>query len=321
MAVRLNPSSTTTRTKEYIATQVEYLSIKAPVVVSGSCCYAFNCNVDLPAIANLTDTTDDYSNDILDFIYQMGKGTTITATLIKVDSLGNETEYTLDATYGQIFATDTVKTGYWAYVLEWHKVATALSYGTYKISISIDNAAANEIYSETTSCFNLMPYNCDNAHNTVRITTEQKGYFEGGFDYSNLNYNYTISTNQTKAKTSWKQQIRLWGKFKRTGWLYEIDNIVSDKRGLSQVQSQTIRKYNLRIDYLESAVSNKVVEDMLQAPEVYIDDYNINNVDLYQKTRVSLTDIQDPEQFDLAEQEFFNFDLVDYYQSNVHRYK
>lgn len=321
MAVRLTPTSSSSRTKSYLATVKEVTAVKSAEVITGSCCSGLGCVVDLPAFANLSDSTDAYSNDSIDFIYKVFKGATVTGTLTKIDSNGNETDYTLSNTYGALYTTGTVKDFVWAFQLSWYKVANTLGFGRYKVNVTAVNVAATEFLNDTSPCFTLMPYSCDAANDTVRITTEQKGYFEGGFDYTNLSYTDTLSTTYSLVKNTWKQQIRVWGKFHRQGFNYEVDNIVKGDRGLLQVQSKTFKKYILRIDYIEASISNRIIEDLLQSPEVYIDDYNVENIELYKNVRVSLSDIGDPENFDNAKQEFLTFDLVDYKQDNVHRYK
>ena len=321
MSQRLTPISSSSRTKNYLATVKTVSSVKSPKVITGSCCSGLNCVVDLPAFANLSDPTDNYSNDTLDFIYKVFKGATVTATLTKIATNGTETDYTISNTYGQLYSTGTVKSFVWAFQLSWYKVANTLGFGKYRINVSAVNVAATEILNDTSPCFILCPYSCDAAHDTVRITTEQKGYFEGGFDYTNLNYTDVVTSSFSQVKTTWKQQIRVWGKFHREGFNYEVDNIVTGTRGTLQVQAKTAKRYVLRIDYIETEISNKIIEDMLLSPEVYIDDYNVNNIEVYKNRRVSLTDINDPENFDNAKQEFLSFNLVDYTQDNVHRYK
>lgn len=321
MAQRLTPAVSNARTKEYLSTVKTVSSVRAPKVVTGSCCSGLNCTVDLPAFANLSDPTDDYSNDTLDFIYKVPKGGSVTATLIEIATDGTETNNTISNTYGQLYSTGTVKSFVWAFQLSWYKVANTLGYGKFKVNITIDNVVSTEILNETSPCFILCPYSCDAAHDTVRITTEQKGYFEGGFDYTNLSYTDVVTSSFSQVKNTWKQQIRVWGKFHREGFNYEVDNIVTGTRGTLQVQSKTVKRYVLRIDYIETGISNKIIQDMLLAPEVYVDDYNVNNIEVYKNTRVSLTDINDPENFDNAKQEFLTFNLVDYKQDNVHRYK
>ena len=330
MAQRLSPATSSARTKQYLATVKDVKGVKAPEVITGTCCNSLNCSVDLPAIANLADANDEYSNDSLDFIYKVFKGSTVTATLTKIAPSGAETEYVISNTYGALYPTGTVKDFVWAFELSWYKVANTLGFGKYKVNVTAVftfdqifqiNQVLNKEVQSIISVFAGMPYSCEAADETVRITTEQKGYFEGGFDYSNLNYNAIITDSFSKTKTTWKQQIRVWGKFHREGFNYEVDNIVKGDRGLLQVQAKTFKKYLLRIDYIETGVSNRIIEDMLLSPETYIDDYNIENIELYKNVRISLTDINDPENFTRSKQEFLTFNLVDYKQDNVHRYK
>ena len=38
-------------------------------------------------------------------------------------------------------------------------------------NISVTNIVGTEVYNEDSPCFRLLPYSCDNAHRTIRITT------------------------------------------------------------------------------------------------------------------------------------------------------
>jgi len=59
----------------------------------------------------------------------------------------------------------------------------------------------------------------------------------------------------------------------------------------------------------------------LQAPEVYVTDQNINNIEVYQDVRVTLTDIPDPINYTMNENEFQDLVFLDWKQGNIHRFK
>jgi len=178
-------------------------------------------------------------------------------------------------------------------------------------------------YNNDSVCFQLMPYSCDNAHRTIRIETQQRGYFEGGFDYTGLTVAGTTSGGLTEVQQVdfWSQQIRLWGKFVREGRDLNIDNIVTEERGQEMVQTQTIKRYSLKLDTIQTSISNPLIDDMLLAPNVKISDYNINNIEVYRNERVSLTDLGDPIITPLNINEFYEIKFAEWKQNNIHRFR
>lgn len=326
-AIELNPAVSSLNTREYLATKRTVVATKQEVLIGGDCCFCVpNCDWDLPAIANLSNPTDSYTNDRKDFIIQIADNSTVTGTLIKVFPNGTETPYVItDNTYGDYFSLGTLKSNVWGFYLDWYKVANLLGFGKYKFNITVLNSSATETFNEDSVNFRLMPYSCDNAHRTVRLETEQSGYFEGGFDYTGIFYQITtiIGTNiNVTARSTWSQQIRLWGRFFREGYNFTVDNIVIQGRGQEQVQAQTVRKYSLLIDTIENKVSYPVITDLLLSPNVKISDYNIENSSgLIESRRVTMTEIGDPIITTLNQNEFYDLKFLDWKQDNVHRYR
>ena len=314
--IRVEPNVPALNTREFFSTKATKLASNSLVVSSSTCCEG--CAIDLPAIANLTSPTDRETNDKLDFLLFVGKGTTTVGTLTKIDADGTETDTIIvDNTYGDFFATGTVKTSYWGFILDWYSVANLLGFGRYKFNITVTNVAANEVHNEDSPCFLLMPYSCDNAHRTIRISTRQKGYFEGAFDYTNLSYSL-----DGKNVNYWPQEIRLWGRFFRSSRELISDNIVTKDRGQEQIQNQTIKVYTLKLDAIQTDPSNRIIDDMLQAPNVVVSDYNINNIEDYKSVRVLLTALGTPLITPLSRPEFYEeIELKEYFQNNVHRYR
>ncbi|GAG93507.1 unnamed protein product, partial [marine sediment metagenome] len=115
--IRVNPSTSSLNTREYFSTKFTKTAAPSLVLSAGSCCVG--CVSDLPAIANLTDPTDEVTNDKTDFILFVGKGATVVATLTNISPDGTETDYIItDDTYGNYFATGTLKGSYWGFLLD-----------------------------------------------------------------------------------------------------------------------------------------------------------------------------------------------------------
>lgn len=324
MSVRVTPDVPSLNTREYFATKKQVTAITANVVVGSECCFLYpNCEWYLPAIADLTDT-DKSKNDIKDFIIQVSDNSTVVGTLIKIAPDGTETNTIItDNTYGRFFALNSLKSNVWGFYLDWRLVASGLGFGRYKFNITVSNSTPTETYNNDSVCWQLMPYSCDNAHRTIRIETQQRGYFEGGFDYTGLTVAGTTTGGLTEVQQVdfWSQQIRLWGRFVREGRDLNIDNIVTEERGQEMVQTQTIKRYSLKLDTIQTSISNPLIDDMLLAPNVQISDYNINNIEIYRNERVTLTDLGDPIITPLSINEFYEIKFSEWKQNNIHRFR
>lgn len=323
MAIRLTPAVSVSRTKEYLATKRTVKAIKKAVVLGSDCCFCVsNCNWDLPVFALLTDENDRERNDRNDFIIQVPEGATVTGTLIQLnpDNSVKQSIPIVDSTYGNFYSTGTVKANVWAFIIDWYKVADIEGFGRWKFNITVENGASTEIFNQDSACFWLRPWTCEDAHRTVKIKTEQSGYFEGGFDYTGLDFLLALP-GKIKISNSWPQEIRLWGRFWRSGFPEERDVVATQQRGRQLVQSKIWQSYTLKLDTIPTSVSNRLVLDMFQAPQVFISDFNISNIDVYRSVRVNLTDIAEPINFTQNINEFLEFTFEDWQQDNVHRFR
>lgn len=325
MSIRLTPTTPSSRPQDYASFEETVAVNDDPLEVGAGCCFCVpNCDWDFPVFAFLSSPFDREKNDRNDFIFNVAAGSTLTAKLIQLnpDNTVKQTITIVDNTYGQLFPTGTIKAGVWAFWINWHDVADVEEFGRWKFNVTIENGSATETYNQDTVCFHLMPWTCENAHRTIKIQTEQSGYFEGGFDYTGISFVEEIAGGIGQAnKTTWPQELRLWGIFFRDGFPQERDNLVTQNRGKQLVQSKIWKKYKLKLDTIPTILSNRLVLDMLQAPEVYITDQNISNIEEYVRVRVDLQDIDDPINFRQNKNEFFEIEFVDWQQDNVHRFK
>jgi len=325
MSIRLTPTTSNSRTKQYLATKKTLKAIKRPIVIGQDCCFCFpNCDWDLPAFSFLSDSNNTYKNDKTDFIVNVPVSGTVEATLIQLDPDNNvlQSISIVDDTYGLLFATGTIKSNVWGFILDWYKVADVESFGRWKLNLVVKNSVGGEMFNKDSACFHLRAWTCQMAHRTVKIKTKQSGYFEGGFDYTDINFVIPLAggIGQTNS-TSWPQEIRLYGRFFREGRDFEIDNIVTEDRGQQLIQSKTVKRYLLKLDTIPTSISNRLVDDMLQAPEIYISDYQINAIELYDNVRVTLTELPDPDNFTQNINEFMDIRFAEWKQNNVHRFK
>ena len=324
MSIRQTPTTPAARTQEYIWGKEPFTARKTPGLSATDCGFCFpNCDWTLPRFSNLLDQADTYRNDKDSFYLEVPTGSTVVATLIQTHSDGTPDTETIitDSTYGNYYNTGGVKAGVWAFILDWYKVANVEGFGRFKLNITITNTSATELLNEDSACFRLTNWTCEGAHRTIKVQTEQSGYFEGGLDYTGLDYILPLANGKAKKATTWPQEIRLYGRFHRDGFPEESDHIVTEERGQQLVQSKIWKRYKLQLDTIPTSLSNPLIFDIFQAPEIYFSDYNIENIELYDHVRVTTPKPEDPITFTMNKNEFIDFVCEDWKQDNVHRFR
>jgi hypothetical protein len=308
-------SGSTARTSRYIHHKDTVYATRSLVLESGDCCFC-TCDSIIPQFAYLDDENDTLKNDWFSWIIKIPLNCTVEGTLTNLDS---ETDYLItNQTYGDFYDVDELKDNVWAFRVRWHKVADLLGFGNYKFNITVKDVSNNIIFDKDYPKFDLKPYSCDSAHNTIRIETLNTGYIEGGFDYRGITTTTTGGFGATSVK-GWAQQVRWYGRIEVTGHPTQIDNLTDNYRNLLQVQTQIQNEYNLRLEFITTNISNQIIFDYLLSDYILISDYNANNVDEYKNIKVSLLNVESPQPFK-NKTVLYNLKFVDYKQNNLKRF-
>jgi len=304
------------RTQVSLHTRNQVLATESLNSLGTDCCFC-SCTTEIPAFAYLTDTSDKEKNDYFSWIWKLPSNATAVLTLTNLDT---ETDYVItDDTYGKFYDIDALKNNVLGLVIEWWRVADGIGFGNYQLNLEVTNAALNVILDKDYPPFRLMPYNCENVHGTVRIETYNTGYIEGGFDYRNLDFGYPPGSKPYGVLPGWGQQIRYYGRLDKVDIPTEIDNIFDNQRNLNQVQTLIYDQWNLRLEFINSDISDQIIYDNLLADYVLLCDYNANNVADYKNIKVGLLNIETPQPF-LNKTSLFNVKFVDYTQNKLKRY-
>lgn len=221
-----------------------------------------DCSYKLPVFASLT-TDDYYKNDI--------KGIFRKKTILETDInffLIDEslTEHALDDnTYGTIydFDTFTYEPDLKAYQLRWRDVLSELGEGCYKIKTVITNRDESTI-TYYSCCYELMTYNCNDAHRTVRIESVQNGYFE------ELDLNF--------KGINWLDHLRFDGYFGYEKPKHEstVNIKVDNSKELNRMDLKS--NFKLTSSLVPSiCVTHPLWNYHLMASELYVSDYNLYN--------------------------------------------
>ena len=286
-----------------------------------ACCFSA-CGLDLPAFANLSDTTNARENDFFNFTQSVPTGYSIIATLL---DLKTGDEYVIsDDTYGIFEDIGNVvdRPNVWGFVVEWHKVANALDFGKYQFRFQTRNSVGTFVGDELSACFHLDSFDCESAHKTVRISVAQSGSIGGRFDWRDIEGNLSTSAGikVTRNNKFGNYQIRLRGKLERTGEIAEADFISDTTRKSSLVQKLTFSSWTLKLNWVKFIISDVLLKEMFLANPIVVDDYNIDNVTTYNNIKLTHLSNDDIEKFDGLKDEFFTINLEDHQKNNIKRY-
>lgn len=304
--IKLQPTVTWSNLLNFYSTKRTVSSINK-LIQDASTCRSFSECFDsrLPVFANLNSPTDALTNDFSSFMLQYDSLIIRTVTLIDTDS-GIEYPVT-DSTYGKLFSFGEVGFGRLGLRIDWYNVANLIGFGNFNVKIEIANFTTAIVYYTEIHKYRLMPFTCDNADDTVRITSFKNGYIENGNDYRNF------------TTGDWVDQVRFYGKLSNGGHNTEIDNLLTSNRDLHQIQTQIIDKFVLRLDNIVSADAMSFIKDDILANRMYIDDYNQSNITDYKGKYISLVDVEDPTQHQINGTYTYSFNLVEFNQSTLKR--
>ena len=291
MAIKLTPSSSNTNTIEYLHTE-ELFSCRKSYEVLPDVCSALSCRQPIPVFADLVNTTSTRNNDFTKWRFTAPTGGSVECILTRCDT---NTTYTInDATYGAFmdvgdFATYPTD---WAFAIEWFRVANLIGFGTYSLEFTIKDASLNTVFSESTPCYYLQPYSCDDANGTVRFEVLQNGYNQSGFDWSGFTGLFKLFT---------KQQIRLNGYVKKTA-ISETDYVTTSQYKSDHVQTRVYHEYEVTLRSVDEYVYLKLVKGLLLETPVMLTVYDTSNDTNYDNFEVKFLDVE-IEEFDKNRQD------------------
>lgn len=219
------------------------------------CCYTHI------ALADLTNSSD-FRNDYSAFYHQRQiPNETANFFLYRHE---DGTEYPLNNdTYGQYFGFGFFDTNInlKGYKIEWRKVLQELGEGNYKIIKRQNIAGASvEVNSFT---FTLKHYTTHLADKTVRMDVVMNGRLEReGVEFKG---------------TGWKHSLRVGGFFGRREPQFEEDILVKRDYHRKQISMTQINEYKFQTDLVPYCITNEILDFMLFANDIYMNDYNSNN--------------------------------------------
>lgn len=242
------------RTRSY-ALFVEIPKIDEPAETIKECCY------QAEVFAQVEENDDD-KNDYTG-VWHKKQVPNETAKFFLVNvTTGDEVELN-DNTYGiyKDFGSITDNPNLKTFVLQWKKVLQIDGEATYTIVKRVSIAGVN--YEEAQINYNLRVWSVKRADKTVRIDIKTNGLMERlKVDFANSGFHTSLRFN---------------GFFGRREPKYEEDNIVYSNFESTQISMMQTNEYTLQSNLLPSCMTQPIIDFLLFANDIYLNDYNLNN--------------------------------------------
>ena len=282
----LTPAVPFLEARAYLSTRKEFLCTLNPIQTGNECFFGlFNCARPIPQFIDLTDPDNDEHNDFHRFTFSASTGYTIDAVLVNTIT-GVETPI-VDNTYGILrdIGQIPLRLEVWDFITDWNAIQAGLGFGCYHFEFTLKNGSGSTIEEKKSPCFRLMQFDCDDAHQTVRIETKQTGYIVNGFDYRDIDTIEKVGAFFQTVK-GYFQQIRWYGIMQIDLPEEESDVYQDSNRIERQIQQKVTEKWKLRLYGLRAEIGQPIIKDMFLADEVFLSDYNMSNYQQYRKVPV-----------------------------------
>ncbi|AHK11390.1 hypothetical protein F132_44 [Flavobacterium sp. phage 1/32] len=242
------------RTRSF-ALFIDIPKIEDEVETIKECCYS--AEVFAQAEGN------DYEKNDFTGVWHKKQVPSETAEFVLVN-LATSDEYDLNdnslgvyKNFGSITDNPNLKT----FILQWKKVLLAYGEGVYTIVKRVSIAGVD--YEESNINYTLKTYSVKRADKTVRIDIATNGLMER-LKVDFINSGFTTS-------------LRFGGFFGRREPKYEEDNIVYSTFVSEQISMMQTNEYTLQSNLLPSCMTQPIIDFMLFANDIYMNDYNLNN--------------------------------------------
>lgn len=319
MSILLTPSVTISEPRDFFAMQQTWLCSEKKSIDSQDCFFnLFNCDRPIPQFIDIIDPQDKFKNDFFSFIDIVQTGQTIDLEMEDVNS-GVITAITaLNVGTFRDLGAYSLAPKVWSFVFDWNKVHGLLGFGEYVFRATIKSALGSTIAVDTSPCFALMPFDCDDAHGTVRFETLQTGHIHNGFDYRGINFQTTTGLTATQVE-GWKQQIRWYGTFIPIVPDEEDDFHQTSNRIEEQVQQKITEKYKLDLQYIRSEFGVQLTKDNFLADQILITDYNLSNYEFYRDRDVRKVSTDELDKFQMQKNITMSWTFKDRDEGTVKR--
>lgn len=306
----LPPLNDVPATAEYYHTVDIFLPSPGLNTIPGACCFGL-CETKLPVFANLDSPDDSDENDLSSVIIEVSSTSTVELTLKDLKT-GNDILIT-DSTYGIYYpkGSFTTRPNVFGFILLWSRVADNLGFGEYQLELVVKGSSDNITYQESSPCYVLHPYSCQNANGTIRFSSLQKGYIDDGFDFRNLTAGFTIN---------WPQQIRLYGYVDRNP-ITVTDYITDTENQDRSVQVRNYHEWSCTMRNVNGMSYDFLIDEFLLSHPITMNSDNVYDSRVFRNVQLSFDNVEkEQKQGPMQKEEFFKINFNDYKKGKIKRY-
>jgi hypothetical protein len=244
-------------------------------------------NFTLPVFADLT-CSDAYHNDINSFLFSYpGTYNPITNndfTLTKlINGVWTQVAVLNNSTYGtpiyqacsstSAAAASTVSNA-GGYIINWSLVLAALGEGIYEFNVnSVGYTQDTGSWCFVSPPFCLKAWTCIDVDATVKWETVYNGGTFGSVTTQGVSWSLCCKGTAVQ----WKDSIRFFGFFGYETAEFQRDFVKYATGVIDKVRDEAVKKFTTKTDRLPMWLHERFYAYGLQADQLYVSDYNINN--------------------------------------------
>jgi hypothetical protein len=233
-----------------------------------------------------TDPSQSYLNDTNMFLFSFPPGwdvvdneTFVLQRKSQQEDWSDASSYSLiDNTYGVLITTNN-SCSYWGFIINWTRVLSLLGSGDYRFVLAGNNNGGRE-YCGFSPPFCLEEFDCIKADGSVKFETLNTGGITGDITTQGNTFSLCCGDVGTPAiPINWKDSIRFNAFFGYQSIGFRRESIKYATGVVTKVRDEAIKKFTLKTDNLPKWLLDRFAGYALQADELYVSDYNINNSD------------------------------------------
>jgi hypothetical protein len=250
-------------------TPSQVITIPTEKSVVEFCTCNFFCNYSEKVFADVNDDSNEYKNDFKSFLASP-KDVTSSVTFTLITPKDGEVVLN-DNTFGEYFAQgfNTEQPLQIGLRIDWVKVLPVHGEGDYKVKIS-QTDFGNTVDVET-HILRLRNWDEIRSNNTVKLEYNQKGKILNGENYSGI---------------TWKNMLRLEGKFGNHKPQYEINRLQDSNYQDLDVQTMKFNTYQLQTELIPSEVGKTITDNLVLTDEIFVSVNDVFNYEQYRNLKV-----------------------------------
>ena len=235
----------------------------------------FTCNFRELVFADPSGT-EPHKRDFTDFLTRkISASDTVEIQLWKA---GAQVAVLNDDTYGTFYNGFAAQPNYVGFLLNWSKVFTAFSGGTYQVKIATTILGQSSTF--VSRLFSLNMFDERLANDTIKLESYQTGnIIASEFDYTDL------------LDGGWYSSIRLPGVFRQVAPQVEVDDYINTAYQNVQNRTKVFKEYEAQFRSVPESIQDVIISKDIIGNSILITDYRLFADQIFRRLPVKLEGI------------------------------